>query len=50
MSPPASRWANFAREEDDVAREEDGGGYSGRRLIDGEIYTHEPMKKFLQKK
>jgi hypothetical protein len=52
MSPQVSRWANFAREGHDVAWEfEGGGGYSGRMLIDGEIYTQaEATRKFLQKK
>jgi hypothetical protein len=48
----ASKWAKFARQGHDVAWEFEspGGGYSGRLLIDGEIYTTaEATKKFLQK-
>ena len=47
----ASKWAKFAREGHQVAWEFDspGGGYAGRMLIDGEIYTpSEATKKFLQ--
>jgi hypothetical protein len=45
-----SKWAKFAREGHDVAWEfEPGGGYSGRMLIDGEIFTpSEAVKKFLK--
>jgi hypothetical protein len=49
----ASKWAKFAREGHDVAWEFDspGSGYTGRILIDGEIYTpSEATKKFLQVK
>ena len=51
-SAKASKWAKFAREGHDVAWEFEspGGGYSGRMLIDGEIYTpSEATKKFLQR-
>jgi hypothetical protein len=47
-----SKWARLAREGHDVAWEFDGpgGAYTGRMLIDGEIYTpSEATKKFLQK-
>jgi hypothetical protein len=47
----ASRWAKLAREGHEVAWEfeKPGGGYTGRILIDGEIYsTSEATKKFLQ--
>lgn len=45
-----SKWAKFAREGHDVAWEfARGGGYSGRMLIDGEIYTpSEATTKFLK--
>jgi hypothetical protein len=46
-----SRWAKLAREGHAVAWEFDspGGSYTGRLLIDGEIYTTaEATKKFLQ--
>lgn len=45
-----SKWAKFAREGHTVAWEfAPGGGYSGRLLIDGEIYTpSEATKKFLK--
>jgi hypothetical protein len=45
-----SRWAKLAREGHDVAWEfEHGGSYTGRILIDGEIYTpSQATKKFLQ--
>jgi hypothetical protein len=44
------KWAKFAREGHEVAWEfGPGGGYSGRMLIDGEIYTpSEATKKFLR--
>lgn len=48
----ASKWAKFARSGHDVAWEfvSPGGAYSGRLLIDGEIYTpSEATRKFLQK-
>jgi hypothetical protein len=44
-----SKWAKLAREEHDVAWEFEGpgGGYTGRMLIDGQIYTpSEATKKF----
>jgi hypothetical protein len=46
-----SRWAKLAREGHAVAWEFDspGGSYTGRLLIDGEIYTTaEATKKFLK--
>jgi hypothetical protein len=46
-----TKWAKLAREEHDVAWEfaSRGGSYTGRMLIDGEIYTpSEATKKFLQ--
>ena len=46
-----TKWAKLAREEHDVAWEfaGRGGSYTGRMLIDGEIYTpSEATKKFLQ--
>jgi hypothetical protein len=46
-----SKWAKLAREGHDVAWEFDGpgGGYTGRMLIDGEIYTpSEATKEFLR--
>jgi hypothetical protein len=45
-----SKWAKFAHEGHDVAWEfAPGGGYSGRMLIDGEIYTpSEVVNKFLK--
>jgi hypothetical protein len=48
----ASKWAKLARKGHDVAWEFDGpgGAYTGRMLIDGEIYTpSEATKKFFQK-
>jgi hypothetical protein len=45
-----SKWAKLAREGHDVAWEfeSSGGSYTGRMLIDGEIYTpSEATKKFL---
>lgn len=45
-----SRWAKLAREGHEIAWEFDspGGSYTGRVLIDGEIYTsREATKKFL---
>jgi hypothetical protein len=50
-SAKASKWANLARQGDDVAWEfaGPGGAYTGRMLIDGEIFTpSEATKKFLQ--
>jgi hypothetical protein len=47
-----SKWAKLARQGRDIAWEFDGSGgaYTGRMLIDGEIYTpSEATKKFLQK-
>ena len=47
----ASKWAKLAREGHEVAWEfeKPGGGYTGRILIDGEIYsTSEATKKFVQ--
>ena len=47
-----SKWAKLAREGHEVAweLEKPGGGYTGRILIDGEIYsTSEATKKFLQR-
>jgi len=46
-----STWAKFAKTGHDVAWEfAAGGGYTGRMLIDGEIYTpSEATKKFLRK-
>lgn len=49
----ASKWAKFAREDHDVAWEfaGPGGAYTGRMLIDGEIYTpSEATRTFLKKK
>jgi hypothetical protein len=46
-----SKWAKLAREGHDIAWEFDssGGSYTGRLLIDGEIYsTAEATKKFLK--
>jgi hypothetical protein len=46
-----SKWAKLAREGHEVAWEFDspGGSYTGRLLIDGEIYsTSEATKKFLK--
>jgi hypothetical protein len=46
----SSKWAKLAREGHDVAWEfaGSGGAYTGRMLIDGEIYTPaEATKKFL---
>jgi hypothetical protein len=46
-----SKWARLAREGHAVAWEFDrpGGAYTGRMLIDGEIYTpSEATRKFLQ--
>ena len=46
----SSKWAKLARQGHDVAWEFDtpGGEYTGRMLIDGEIYTpSEATKKFL---
>jgi hypothetical protein len=48
----ASKWAKLAREGHQVAWEfeKSGGGYTGRILIDGEIYsTSEATKKLLQR-
>jgi len=47
-----SKWGKFARLGHDVAWEfaGPGGAYTGRMLIDGEIYTpSEATKKFLQR-
>ena len=47
----ASKWAKLARKGHDIAWEfeKPGGGYTGRILIDGEIYSaSEATKKFLQ--
>jgi hypothetical protein len=47
----ASKWAKLAREGHDVAWEFDGpgGAYTGRLLIDGEIFTpREATKRLLQ--
>ena len=47
----SSKWAKLAREGHEVAWEFDGSGgaYTGRMLIDGEIYTpSEATKKFLK--
>ena len=47
----ASKWAKLAREGHSMAWEFDspGGAYTGRLLIDGEVYTTaEATKKFLQ--
>ena len=49
----ASKWAKLARQGHEVAWEfeKPGGGYIGRMLIDGEIYTaSEATKRFLQQK
>jgi hypothetical protein len=46
-----SKWAKLAREGHEVAWEfeKPGGGYTGRILIDGEIYSvSEATRKFLQ--
>jgi hypothetical protein len=46
-----SKWAKLAREGHEIAWEFDslGGSYTGRMLIDGEIYTaSEATKKFLK--
>jgi hypothetical protein len=48
----ASKWAKLARQGHKVAWEFDspGGSYTGRLLIDGEVYTSaEATKKFLKK-
>ena len=48
----ASKWAKLASQGHDVAWEFEGigGAYTGRMLIDGEIYTpSEATKKFLRK-
>ena len=47
-----SKWAKFAREGHEVAWEftGPGGAYTGRMLIDGDIYTpSEATKKFLRR-
>ena len=49
----ASKWAKLARQGHEVAWEFDkpGGGYTGRMLIDGEIYSpSDATKRFLQQK
>ncbi len=45
-----TKWAKLAREGHDVAWEfENGGGYSGRMLVDGEVLTPaDATKKFLK--
>jgi hypothetical protein len=50
-SEKRSKWAKLAREGHHVAWEfGSDGGYTGRMLIDGEIYTpSDATKKFLQK-
>jgi hypothetical protein len=48
-----SKWAKLAREGHDIAWEFDspGGSYTGRMLIDGEVYTpSEATTKFLKGK
>jgi hypothetical protein len=50
-SAKASKWTNLARKGHDIAWEfgKPGGGYTGRMLIDGEIYTpREATKTFLK--
>jgi hypothetical protein len=50
-STKASRWAKLAREGHEVAWEfeKPGGGYTGRILIDGQIYSaSEATKTFFQ--
>ncbi len=50
-SAKASKWAKLARQGHQVAWEFErpGGGYTGRVLIDGTVYTSaEATKKFLQ--
>ena len=50
-SAKASKWAKLARKGHDIAWEfeKPGGGYTGRILIDGEIYTpREATKTFLK--
>jgi hypothetical protein len=52
-SAKASKWAKLARQGHDVAWEfaGPGGAYTGRLLIDGEIYSpSEATKKFLEGK
>jgi len=47
-----SKWAKLAREGHEIAWEFDnpGGAYTGRLLIDGEVYsTAEATKKFLRR-
>jgi len=49
----ASKWAKLARHGHEVGWEfnRPGGGYTGRMLIDGEIYSaSEATKRFLQQK
>jgi hypothetical protein len=49
----ASKWAKLARQGHEVAWEfeKPGSGYTGRMLIDGEVYTaSEATKRFLQQK
>ena len=51
-SSKRSKWATLARAGHDVAWEfaRRGGSYTGRMLVDGEIYTpSEATKKFLKK-
>jgi hypothetical protein len=48
----ASKWAKLAREGHEIAWEFDspGGSYTGRMLIDGEVYApNEATKKFLKR-
>ena len=48
----SSKWATLAREGHEIAWEFDspGGSYTGRMLIDGDIYTpSEATKKFLRR-
>jgi hypothetical protein len=49
-SAKRSKWAKLARDGHEVAWEfQQGGSYTGRMLIDGEIYTaSEATKKFLK--
>ena len=52
-SAKASKWAKLARQGHDIAWEfaGPGGAYTGRMLIDGEIYTpSEAMKKLLERR
>jgi hypothetical protein len=52
-SSKGSKWAKLARQGHEVAWEfeKPGGGYTGRMLIDSEIYNaSEATKRFLQQK